>query len=402
LPGGVPIRLLLCLLSVFSVPLWCHSADPATPTFTLDTASGKSLKGPLRALGAGWSVRLGDDRTDGGDVVALRRDGALLPPRPVGEHVVFANGDRLPGRVTDLDGQRLHVQLGREKLALPLSALSVVWLVTPDGAEPDRLLRRLTTETRTRDSVLLRNGDAVEGVLTGLDERALRLEVNRKELTVERGKVAVIALNTELSTTLKPKAAYGRLVLRDGARLSLASAACADGKTLTGETLFKSPVRFPVEDVVALTVQGGSAAYLSEMKAKKFEHTPYLGSTWPYVLDGSVDRRDLRLGGNTFDRGIGLHTESRLTYDLGGRYRRFEATVGLDDRSGRAGSARVRVLVDGKPRDVGGDTELAGPGEPLTVRVDVKGAKELTLVAEFGQRGGVQGHVNWADARLIK
>jgi len=154
--------------------------------------------------------------------------------------------------------------------------------------------------------------------------------------------------------------------------------------------------------VVALYVQGGPAVYLSELKAKKFEQTPYLGRVWPYVLDGSVDRRDLRLGGNTFDRGLGMHTASRLTYDLGGRYRRFEAIVGLDDKSGRDGSAHVRVLVDGKPKEIGPDRELTGRGEPLTVRVDVTGAKELTLVADFGDRGGVQGHVNWADARLIK
>jgi hypothetical protein len=382
------------------VPLWCHSAEP--PAFTLDTASGKSVKGALRELGAGWSARLGDARVDGADFVTLRRDGAPLPPRPDGEHVVFANGDRLPGTVGDLDGERLGFRLGREALSLPLSALSVVWLATPDGADPERLQRRLAGESRSRDLLLLRNGDAVEGIVTGLDARSLRLDVDRKPLTVERSKVAVIALNTELATPLKPKGAYGRLVLRDGTRLSLASAACADGRTLTGETLFKARVSFPLEDVVSLSVEGGAAVYLSELKAKKFEHNPYLGATWPYVLDGSADRRDLRLGNDTFDRGIGLHTESRLTYDVGGRYRRFEALIGLDARTGRGGSARVRVLVDGKPVDIAGNRELTGRGDPLAVRVDLTGAKELTLVADFGERGGVQGHVNWADARLIK
>jgi hypothetical protein len=388
----------LCLLlaAVAAFP-----AEPEPPTFTLDTASGKPLKGPLRELGGGWSVGLGDARADGAEVVALRRDGAALPPGPVAEHVVFANGDRLPGSVEALDGQQLRFRLGKQTLPLPLSALSVIWLAAPDGAEADRLLRRLTAEARTRDTVLLRNGDAVEGVVTGLDARGLRLEVNRKELTVERGKVAVVALNTELTTTLKPKAAYGRLVLRDGSRLSLASATCADGRTLTGDTLFKTGVSFPVEDVVALYILGGPAVYLSELKAKSFEHTPYLGGVWPYVLDGSVDRRDLRLGGSTFDRGIGMHTESRLTYDLAGGYRRFEALVGLDDKTGKGGSARIRVLVDGRPQAVA-DKALTVRSGPLSVRVDVTGAKELTLVAEFGERGGVQGHVNWADARLIK
>jgi NPCBM/NEW2 domain len=399
MPDKIAVRFLICLLSVFSVPLCCRSAEP--PTFTLDTAAGKTLKGPLRELRPGWFLKLGDSSAEGADIVALRRDGIPLPPGPDGGHVVFANGDRLPGTIGDLDGDRLGFHLGKEALSLPLSALSVLWWAAPDGAEPDRLLRRLATESRTRDRILLRNGDAVEGILTGLDARVLRLEVNRKELTVERSKAAVVALNTELSTTLKPKTAYGRLVLRDGTRLSLASATCADGQMLLGDTLFKTGVSFPLEEVVSLSIEGGPAVYLSELKVRKYEHNPYLGAPWPYVLNGSVDRRDLRLGGSTFDRGVGLHTESRLTYDLGGRYHRFEALVGLDDQTGKGGSARIQVLVDGKPKDLG-NTELTGRSEPLAIRVDVTGAKELTIVADFGERGGVRGHVNWANARLIK
>jgi hypothetical protein len=316
---SVPGALLALLLS-FPAP----AAGPERPpTFTLDTASGNPLKGPLRELGAGWAVRLGDAKAAAGEAVALRRDGVPLPAMPSGEHVVFANGDRVPGRVAALAGEHLQFRLGKETVKLPLSALSVVWLAPPDDADADRLLRRLAGESRTRDVLLLRNGDTVEGILTGLDARTVRVEVNRKELAVERGKVAAVALNTELTTTLKPKAAYGRLVLRDGTRLSFSSLASGDDGKLTGETLFKAKVAVPVEDVVALYVYGGPAVYLSELKAKKFEHTPYLGDAWPYVLDGSVERRDLRLGGSTFDKGVGMHSESRLTYDLAGRYRRF-------------------------------------------------------------------------------
>ena len=38
----------------------------------------------------------------------------------------------------------------------------------------------------------------------------------------------------------------------------------------------------------------------------------------------------------------------------------------------------------------------------VPVRVAVKGAKEATLVVEFGRGGDVGDHVNWADARLVK
>ena len=81
--------------------------------------------------------------------------------------------------------------------------------------------------------------------------------------------------------------------------------------------------------------------------------------------------------------------------------RRFEALVGLDDRGGREGSVRVRVLADGKPLDLGDDHELTA-GDSLSVRVDVTGAKELTLEVDFGKGGPVQDHVDWVDARFVK
>ena len=76
--------------------------------------------------------------------------------------------------------------------------------------------------------------------------------------------------------------------------------------------------------------------------------------------------------------------------------------MGIDDYAGPGGSCRVKVLVDGKPRDLGKDGELSAHDGPLSVQVDVKGAKELTLVVEFGRRGGMAADVDWVDARLVK
>ena len=163
-------------------------------------------------------------------------------------------------------------------------------------------------------------------------------------------------------------------------------------------------MRIPLDEVAALYVYQGRAVYLSDLKPLRYEYTSFLPTALPggYVADGSFGGRDLRLGGNTHDKGLGMHSAGRLTYDLSGDYRRFEALVGLDDRDGRRGSVRVRVLVDGKPKDAGADRELTGGSEPLPLRVDVTGAKELTLVVEFGRAGDVEDHVNWADARLVR
>src|SRR5713226_10534808 len=122
---------------------------------------------------------------------------------------------------------------------------------------------------------------------------------------------------------------------------------------------------------------------------------------WPYVKDGSAAETDIRLGGRLFDKGLGVHTSSRLTYVLDNDTGWFEALVGMDDLVGKEGSARIQVLLDGKPEDLGWDGILDGPAGPRFIRVPIKGSKELTLVTEFGDFGDVQGCVDWAEDRLI-
>jgi hypothetical protein len=60
------------------------------------------------------------------------------------------------------------------------------------------------------------------------------------------------------------------------------------------------------------------------------------------------------------------------------------------------------VLVDGQLQKPAAGKEITAQSPPLSLHIDVRKAKELTLLVEFGGYGDVQAHVNWADARLIK
>jgi hypothetical protein len=142
--------------------------------------------------------------------------------------------------------------------------------------------------------------------------------------------------------------------------------------------------------------------FLSDLKPKSYQHTPFLDVSWPLVNDAAVSGRPLRVAGGTYDKGLGTHSQCRITYTLDGGYRWFEALAGLDDVSGKRGRARVGVFVDGKEQDLGHAKELSAKNGPLPIRVDVKKAGELTLVVRFGRYGDVEAHVNWADARLIR
>ena len=87
--------------------------------------------------------------------------------------------------------------------------------------------------------------------------------MDKKPVTVEVGQTAAVALSSDLTEAPHPKGVYGRVTLDGGeaagTRLSLASARCADGATLTGTTLFGAALSVPLAKVAALDLYQGKA-----------------------------------------------------------------------------------------------------------------------------------------------
>ncbi|HEV2946201.1 MAG TPA: NPCBM/NEW2 domain-containing protein [Gemmataceae bacterium] len=404
-----PCLFLRLLLSIAVCGPGLAADNPSSTTFTLTLSDGTTASGPLEQIDDDWAVRLGGAKSlhaSGMQVIAMRQDKAPFPSLPKSEQVIFANGDRLPGSIRELSGERLRMNahIGKDAdFTVPLSSVSIIWVTAPDGIDrPDRWRRRLTEERRSRDRVYLRNGDIIEGIVNSITGANLKIESAKKEITVPFPKVAVIAFNSELLRPLHPKSVHGRLVLKNGARLTLASGV-SDGRTFTGKTLGGGEVSVSLDQVIALDWLGGCAMYLSDLKPRTYQFRSYLeGMDWPYVKDGSAAETDIRLGGRLFDKGVGVHTSSRLTYALDKDAGWFQTLVGMDDLVGKEGTARIQVLLDGKPQDLNWHGRLDGPAGPRFIRMPIKGAKELTLMTDFGDFGDVQGCVDWAEARLIQ
>jgi hypothetical protein len=417
---GLSLALQACVIVsvAFAPGVVAAAQDP--PLFALHAADGTTAAGPVMKIDRDWSVRLGGTNpflTPGSDVITLRRQGQPLPRLPVGEQVVLSNGDRLvlePGAALRMSAERLEcapltpVRVPRgSPLTFPIAAVALVWLTPPDGMEDSAMFqRRLVAERRTRDVVILRNGDRIEGTVLALarstQEALCRLEVNRKPVEIPLARVAAVAFSTDLLALPRFKGTYAHLVLANGGRLALASAEFDPRRqTVMAKMLLGPRVEMPLADVAALDLRNGRAIYLADLQLRSYQHAPFLGIAWPLGKDVSVAGRELRLAGSTYDKGLGLHARSVVTYDLAGRYEWFEALVGLDDATGRHGQASIRVSVDAKVSDLGWETLTAKNG-PVPVRVRVHGARSLRLVVDFGPQGDVQSHVDWADARLIK
>jgi hypothetical protein len=386
----------------------------------LHTATGAIEPAPLERIGEDGSISLGGmnpRQVALSDAISLRRTALRLPGPPQTEQILSVNGDRLAGRVVQAGQDRLRLAAeldekakSTQEITVPLASLSVIWLIAPEestaAAEAFRRTAELEALTRGRrrrqDLVIMANGDTIEGTLTAIDGKSVQIAASRdRNTTLERGRVAVIALSGELARPTRPRGVYASLRLANGSRLIINSAR-SDGQVLNAKSLLGATIQLSVDQIAALDWHQGRAIYLSDLKPVRYEHIPYLDVSWPFRNDASVAGNALCLAGSTYDKGIGMHSESRLTYDVSAGYRWFEALVGLDDQTGKEGSVSIQVLVDGRPQDVAENEELTANNTPRSVRVAVTGAKELTLVVKFGRHGDVQDHVDWADARLIK
>ena len=102
-------------------------------------------------------------------------------------------------------------------------------------------------------------------------------------------------------------------------------------------------------------------------------------------------------------KGLGVHSVARLEYALegqGGRAKRFEAELGIDDSTVGQGSVRFRVLVDGQEKFA--SPIIRGGAKPLPVAVDVSKGTKLELIVEYADRADVLDHADWLNARLTK
>lgn len=394
---------------------------PADAPFAAAGAGDDRPAGKLVGLAPDLTATLATPKgqVEVADVISLRRVGRALPPFPTGPHLVTAAGDRVAGEVRGGNAQSLRFHPAAagpgadDAWAVPLSAVAAVWLTdTPADTPPDPANYPWAEGNKNRDLLRSRTGDTTRGVLLGLGAEDGRPTVRFRPdggdpRTVPAGDVAAVAFNPLLAKTRRPKGPFVRVALADGSRLSLSNPSVAAG-LLRGETLFGRKAEFPLAAVVALDVWQGKAAYLSDLKPAKAEQRGFVGAGWPWAADRTVHGTPLRLpppaaaaDDSTFEKGLGTHPRTVLTYDLGGRYSRFEALVGLDPEFGDRGRAVVRVLVDGKEQDVPKLKALAA-GPPVPVRVPLGGAKELRLEVDFGPTGGVRAAVNWADARLVE
>jgi len=367
-----------------------------------------------------------DEKTFTGDVAALSDSKVLLttPDGPVtlkmedvltialasaapdsaGPHAaILCNGDVLRGTVIGGTDDKIQMKCAVfGEVEIPISDIRALRFKPEDDHKDGRAK---LDEDRKKDVLVLANGDALPGVVARFGKESLIFDCSLGKVPIPFERIRMVNF-----------AAIGKEYKEPGTLLLLVT--CTDGSTITGSqaeltegafsirsTLGKA-FKFPFGRVSAIRCKNGRLVYLSDMEPAEVRETPLFDERpWHYRRDLSAGGRPITLQGKVYRRGLGVHSRCELVYDLGGKFKKFLSEIGIDDEVGRAdeaagGKVEVRIYLDDKLAFQ--HPQVERDSKPISVELDVTGARRLTLVVDFGKELHINDHADWADARLIR
>jgi len=396
----------LALVSAAWAPRHAPQDDAlAGPRVVLETLAGEVRELPLEGF------ELADPRREGATFVRFL--GLPRPRPPAGgadarARITLHGGDRLLARVRGGEGEELQFGLhGGTQLDLSIEEIFSVVYET-------RLPRDGSVDPGPADEgdrLYLRRGrglDKLDGLVTGFDGEGVLFEGPFGARLYPWSEIAALFIERLEEQTVDVPPVPVVVDLVGGSRLS-GSLLALDAEGVRLATHGVADLRLPAALVREVALDDGSFVFLSAVAPSDLGPTDLfggaddLGMRFPPRMDQNYRGDPLRSGGLEWNRGVGVHAPSRITWRLDGAWRELRGWVALDDSALENqfhGSAIVRVHVDGEqvwesPVVRGGDSPLAMPA------IDLAQASELILEVDAATEAFVSDRANWLRPILV-
>lgn len=105
----------------------------------------------------------------------------------------------------------------------------------------------------------------------------------------------------------------------------------------------------------------------------------------------------LKIDDQVFGKGLYGHSDSTFIFPLGGNWKTFTATCGLQDGAGRQGSAIFTLIGDGKELY---QSAILRSGQKETLQVDLTDIQPLELRTQGGEGHNYHSWAIWADPQV--
>jgi len=317
----------------------------------------------------------------------------------VGTIVVRLTGEGvIRAKTFAVKNEKVHVTwAGGPELKLPLEAVrSVQYNATPNplfakasaspSADNDQLIVEIGGKFRT-----------VPALIESMDDAQVTFTSDKQKVSVPRQRLYGIVF----AWVKKP-------LKRDGlCRVRLTDGSVLPGKVLElpkvpGKLKFQllegGELSLDWDAVAQIAVSSDRLHWVSDLKPAETNEQTIVALPQKWKADRSVSGTPLKLAGRTFDKGIGVHARSQLTFAVDGKYEKFAVVIGLDDAARRKGDCVFVVSGDGRELF---RQRVKGRDKPAQVRLDVRNVRRLVLLVEPGENLDIADHADWADACLI-
>lgn len=117
--------------------------------------------------------------------------------------------------------------------------------------------------------------------------------------------------------------------------------------------------------------------------------------------NGAGDGTTLRIRGISYTKGIGVHANSTIIYNLNNNFGRFISSIGIDDEVANANEGTTVVFKVYKDSQVSYTSGILNKNSAVVkINIDVTGVNELKLEVNEAGDNNFADHADWANARL--
>ncbi len=335
------------------------------------------------------------------------RESTPLPPGLKYTDVELTDGTLLHCTRFALKGREAELKLaGSDQAAkVPLDVLTYVLNDAQEAANRQEWQDKILAKKNTSDILAIkRDGvlNALEGTLgEGNDKGQILFEFGSGDTRTKRAvdPARIHGLFFVRSPNLNAPSPLCKVYdVHDNAWV--ASKLALDAKGFTVTAVAGPTITYPRPEVARLDYTNDKVAFLSDLRPVQMIEKSKQGRKENLRIDKNLDNTQLKVEGETYAKGLAIHSHTELVYDLNGKYAKFEAAIlGMDDMVGGDGQPVVKIEADGKELL---SEVITRKHSRKNLTFDIKGVKQLRIVVTSSGLFDFGDHVDLANPKLSK
>jgi len=319
--------------------------------------------------------------------------------------VEFVDGSQFRCSEFKIKNKTAILTLLDSKLTVEAPASMLLYMIR-DLSDPkvEQAFRGILAKRGKRDIYIVLKGGILDGVNGTFGDGdadgkmiTFQLEANDEKLPLQTSRIYGMIFSPP---AIAVAATVCRVIDTGNNVLNAKELTVTEKGGLLVETITGVKIDYPAMNLIAkLDFSAGSLLYLSNANPIKVEQSSTEGMPEPFRRDRNLDNGELKIAAKAYSKGLALHSRTVLTYDLGGKYKLFQAIAGVDD-SVEGEDCKATLTIEGDSKPIFKHVIKKGdPPKPLNLTVLNVKELRITVESDFLDLGN---QVDLADAKLLK